>query len=240
MDGFTATHHALLFAWISKAVVQAVGEKEGERILRRAVIKYAHQRGKRMALRAKANGDPLTMANYMAYIEWMPQKGEMEQKLVQRSPHTRVNVFKCPWHTAWKENNLMTYGRYFCMEVDKALVEGFNEELAIDVKGTQPNNAKCCDLIFKDAYLTPLNIIKLIYKKLIKPGKKAIMSWEYHSGHLYKTMGEVVGEELGQRAEKVMATGLKNFTDRYGKEAGDIVISYRNTDFDILPKTQVS
>ncbi|WP_129596258.1 L-2-amino-thiazoline-4-carboxylic acid hydrolase [Anaerophilus nitritogenes] len=235
MNRFTATHHALLFAWISKSIVQAIGEKDGERIIRKAVIKYAHQRGRRMALRAKANGDPLTMANYMAYIEWMPQKGEMEQKLVQKSPHTRINVFKCPWHTAWQENDLMPYGRYFCMEVDKALVEGFNKDLVIDIHGTQPNDAKFCDLTFEDAYLTPINMMKLIYKKLIKPGKKAIMSWEYHSGHLYKTIGDVVREELGQQAEEIMTVALRAFTDRYGKEASEIVISYRNTDFDVLP-----
>ncbi|WP_432403527.1 L-2-amino-thiazoline-4-carboxylic acid hydrolase [Wukongibacter sp. M2B1] len=235
MERFTATHHALLFAWISRAVVQAVGEKDGERIVRKGVVKYALQRGKRMALRAKANGHELTMDNYIAYVEWKSQKGEMEQKILARNPHARINVFRCPWHTAWKENDLMSYGRYFCIEVDKALVKGFNEELQIDINGTQPNDAKFCDLIFKDANLTPCNMMKLIYKKVINPGKNAIMPWEYHSGHLYKTMGEVIRDELGEEAEEIMSVSLRDFTDKYGKEAGQILIDYESTDFNRLP-----
>ena len=64
---FTPTHHALMVAWISRAVVDAVGGDEGERIIRRAVVKYGNQRGRRMAMRAEANGHALTMANYFAY-----------------------------------------------------------------------------------------------------------------------------------------------------------------------------
>lgn len=235
MKRFTATHHALLFAWISRAVISTVGEKEGGCIVRKAVKKYGYQRGKRMALRAKANGHELTMDNYMAYIEWKPEKGEMSQKLVEKNPHARINVFKCSWHTAWKENNLMQYGRYFCQEIDEALVKGYNKDLLIDINGTQPNDAEYCDLIFHDANLTARNMMKLIYKKVIKPGKNAIMSWEYHSGHLYKTMGEVISNELGEQAKEIMDAALKDFTDKYGKEAGHIVTSYENTDFNKVP-----
>lgn len=191
MKSFTATHHALLFAWIARALIRAAGEKEGERIIRKAVIKYAWQRGKRMAMRAQSNGHALTMANYIAYVEWKPPKGEMEQKLIERCPHARINVFKCPWHTAWQENNLVPYGRYFCMEVDRALVKGFNEELMIDIHGTRPNKAEFCDLIFRDAQMNVRNMMGLLYKKTIKLGRKAIMPWEYHTGHLYKTIYEV-------------------------------------------------
>ena len=151
MGNFTATHHALLFAWISRAVINAVGEEKGEGIIRKAVVKYGMQRGKRMAMRAKANG------------------------------------------------------------------------------------AEFCDFTFKDANLTAYNMIGLVFKKMIKPGKKAIMPWEYYAGHLYKTIGEVITDELGEQAEKIMTASLKDFTDKYGKPAGEIVKSYENTDFDKLP-----
>lgn len=235
MGNFTATHHALLFAWISRAVINAVGEEKGEGIIRKAVVKYGMQRGKRMAMRAKANGHKLTMANYIPYGEWKAQKGEMEYKILEKVPHMKMNVFKCPWHSAWEENNLMQYGRYFCLEVDEALVRGFNEDLVLDIHGTQTNGAEFCDFTFKDANLTAYNMIGLVFKKMIKPGKKAIMPWEYHAGHLYKTIGEVITDELGEQAEKIMTASLKDFTDKYGKPAGEIVKSYENTDFDKLP-----
>ncbi len=65
VGAFTPTHHALMMGWISQAVVEAVGEEEGERIIRKAVVKYGNQRGRRMAMRAEANGHPRTFANYV-------------------------------------------------------------------------------------------------------------------------------------------------------------------------------
>ena len=66
-EGFSEAQHALLFAWISRAVMETVGEQKGQEAIRKAVLRYGTQRGKRMALRARANGDPLNMLNYMAY-----------------------------------------------------------------------------------------------------------------------------------------------------------------------------
>ena len=78
-------------------------------------------------------------------------------------------------------------------------------------------------------------MIKLIYKKMFNPGKRAIMPWEYHIGHLYKKMSEVIADELGEQAKDIMATALKDFTKKYGEEAGQIVMDYKYTDFDRLP-----
>lgn len=78
-SGFTETHHALLFGWIAKAIIVLVGVDEGESVLRIAIQKYGHERGWRMALRAKANRQPLTMWNFPAYrsidFDHLPPKG---------------------------------------------------------------------------------------------------------------------------------------------------------------------
>ncbi len=59
----TATHHALLFSCISKSLIDEIGIQKGEPILTQAVQTYGHQRGKRMALRDRANNHSLTTAN---------------------------------------------------------------------------------------------------------------------------------------------------------------------------------
>jgi hypothetical protein len=236
VERFTPTHHALLFAWISKAVIEAIGEESGGTIMRRAVIRYGMQRGRRMALRAKANGDELTMDNYMAYVELKMPKEEMKQKLVERSPHAAIHVFKCSWHSAWEDNDLMAYGRYFCMEVDKAVVKGFNKDLCIDVNATQPNDGTHCDFVFHDAQLKGRKMASFIYKKLIRPGKNAIMPWEYHCGHIYKTTTEVLIEELGERAISMIDKGMEDFGKRYGDSSAVVVKGYIDTDFNELPK----
>jgi len=168
----------LLFTSISKEVIDKIGEKNGEKLIRKAVRKYGQQRGKRMALRAKKNGHDLTVANYFAYGEWEVPKYEMDFKLIEKNPDARLNIFKCPWYAVWKENNLLQYGKYFCKEIDIALVNGFNPELELKVNSTQTNGevikhelgpAPAADVIMENA-LT--NFVKFSSKDHIEIIKK--------------------------------------------------------------------
>lgn len=233
---FTAQHHALLFTSISKIVIHKIGEENGEKLIRKAVKKYGQQRGKRMALRARNNGHDLSVANYFAYGEWELPKGEMDFKLIEKKPDARLNIFKCPWYAAWKENNLLEYGKYFCKEVDTALVKGFNPDLEIKVNSTQTNGEELCDFVFKDAEITFFKLLNLVYKKKIKPGASAIMPWEYHAGHLFKTVGEVIKHELGTAADEIMENALTDFVKFSSKGHIEIIKKYLDMDFDKLPQ----
>ena len=232
---FTPTHHALMMGWISKSVVEVVGEKEGERIIRQAVVKYGNQRGSRMAMRAEANGHPRTFANFLPYAEIKLRMGDFKMEFLERSPDARGRTSRCPWSDAWGENGLMQYGRFFCMEIDQAVVQGFNEDLVLEVNGTLSNGAEYCDMTFKEANLTAMKMAGVAWKKVVRPGRTAVMPWQYHVGHLYKTLAEVITEELGEQAGDVMAAALEDFTGRYGQAATETVLSYQDTDFDQLP-----
>jgi hypothetical protein len=224
-----------MVAWISEAVVGAVGTEEGERIFRSGVVKYGNQRGRRMAMRAEANGHPLTMTNYFAYAEVKLKRSDLEMELLERSPHARWRASTCPWTVAWEKNDLMDYGRYFCREIDRAVVQGFNDNLVLEVNSIMSDGAAYCDMTFMDANFTFPKLAGLGWKKTVRPGRSAQMPWEYHVGHLYKTLGEVVAEELGDQAPGVMATALDRFSDEFGEAAGATVLAYQNTDFDRLP-----
>jgi hypothetical protein len=76
----------------------------------------------------------------------------------------------------------------------------------------------------------------LVKKKAINPGKRALMAWDYHIGHLYKTIGEVVIEELGQVGQEAVRVALAEFASCYGEEAAQIVAEYQDTDFSNLPE----
>jgi hypothetical protein len=229
---FTAHHHALLFSSIAKSVICCLDEEKGEILIRKAVRKYGQQRGKRMALRAEKNGHDLTFANYFAYGEWEVPKNEMDFKLVERNPHARLNVFKCPWYVIWKENNLLDYGRYFCQEIDAALVKGFNPGLEMEISSTRTNDGVPCDFIFKDAGLSFFKLLGLAYKKKIRPGKKAVMDWEYHTGHLYKTLKDVISQAAGDKADEIMENALKDFSSFFSENHIAAIKKYRDTDFD--------
>ena len=105
------------------------------------------------------------------------QRKKWISDLRPKRPHARLHAFKCPWYGIWKEKGLLDYGKYFCKEIDSALVRGFNPDLELEVKSTRTTGGQYCDFIFKDADLSLMKIVKLLYKKKIHPGKAVIMPW---------------------------------------------------------------
>ncbi len=233
---FTPQHHAILFAIIARSVMNQIGEKRGGKLIRKAVKEYGQQRGKRMALRAKNNNHSLSIANYFAYGEWAAQKEEMNFKFTEKMPHARMNIFKCPWYDTWEQNDLLEYGKYYCMEIDAALVKGFNPGIEIQINSTKTNGGQFCDFVFRNANLSFLKLLNLAYKKKIRPGKEPIMPWEYHLGHLFKSMGETIHKTLGGEPEKIMSDALNDFAVFFSGEAVDAIKRYQSTDFNKLPQ----
>jgi hypothetical protein len=229
-DGFTEIHHALLYAWIAKAVIERVGEQRGEAIIRKATRQYGEERGRRMALRAQANKHMLSMVNYIGYGEYKII-GEFKLNIIERSPNARIRIPKCPWHTTWKENGLLSFGRLYCLDIDPALVRGFNPELRVDVNATLPNGATQCEFVYYNADVTILNYLLIQYRKVFRPGAKAVMSWDYHVGHLFSTLEKVTVEELGQVGKEAIEAGLTEFAERYGEQAIQKVVTSRSKDF---------
>lgn len=222
---FTPTHHALLFAWISRAVVQRVGETQGEAIVRRAVRRYGEQRGRRMALRAITDGIPLSMDAYRVYGEWRAPEGDTAAKVVREAPEPVQHVLECPWHRAWAGEDLMPYGRLYCLEVDHALARGFSPDIRLGVNSIKSNGDDCCEFVYHGGTA----------EGAVAPRSPTVMPWQYHLGHLYKTMDEVIGEELGDVGHEAVREGLSEFAARYGASAASTVESYADTDFDRLP-----
>lgn len=232
----TEVHHALIFACIARAAVKSAGEEMAGAALRKAVRIYGEQRGGRMALRAKANGHALNMGNYLAYCEYKISPGGMQQAIVEKVPHVRTYVSRCPWHTTWKENDLLPYGRFYCQVIDEAVVRGFNPALKIDVRGTQTNGGERCEFVFHDANLNLFTTLSIGYKKAIKPGSKAVMPWSYHAGHLFATLEKVLVEELGPMGQSAVETGLADFSARCGAQAVETIIAGREINYAVVPQ----
>jgi hypothetical protein len=233
-SSFTAEYHALLFAWLVRELIARVGEQRASPVIRKAVREYGIQRGRRMALRARGNGHDLSMLNYLAYAEWKAGKGEMVTNIVEKKPQVRARLPRCCWHTAWKEYDLMQYGRYYCQEVDAALVYGFNPELKLEIAAIKPDGVEECDFFFHGATLGPINMLKFLFRKLVKPGKSALMPWDYHTGHIYKTVGDVFIAEFGEDGRKSVDAAMEQFIEKYGKDAAEVIAQFKNTDFNEL------
>ncbi len=231
----TASHHAILFALLSRSVITRLGAESGEKIMREAVRRYGEQRGRRMALRAQRDGEPLTMLNYMAYGEWRTEPGESIQRSEEMVPHARSFVDRCPWNQAWVESGLLQYGRLYCLEIDQALARGFNPALRLDVLSTLSNDGCPCEFAFYDANLTPENVDYLDRKKTANQQNGAVLPWEYHAGHLYAAVKSALAAELDERGEAILQEALAAFAQRFGEDAVQVLLSYQSVNFNTLP-----
>jgi len=237
---FTPAHHGLLMAWISRQICQRVGPVKGEPLIRKAIRRYGEERGSRMARRALSHGKELTMVNYLIFGEWSAPPGEVEQRLESNNHNNmRMLVERCPWHAAWMKQDLIEYGRLYCQEIDLALLRGFNPELHLDVHKTQTNDHTACDFVFHG---TPLNLstnLALLVGKKLSPGKNVVLPWEYHTGHLYKTMSDVLAAELGPTGREAAEAALAEFGAHFSAEAAQIVHTHLQTDFTSLPEKAI-
>jgi hypothetical protein len=232
---FSESSHALLFALIARQVITTYGEQKGLFALRKATRSYGEQRGRRMALRARANGDELTMTNFLVYGEWRSVTDSGQQERIEEQADLRMLVQRCPWDEAWKEAHLLPFGRYYCQEIDAALLRGFNPDLLIEVNQTLSNDGLPCEFVYRQALLEPGKTLSYIHDKAALLEPQRLMPWEYHCGHLYQACSLVMGEEFGPPGRVTVQNALAEFALRYGGAAAGTVAGYLKTDFDRLP-----
>lgn len=231
MEQFNETHHALLFAWLSEAIIGRVGVQKGEFVIRKAIRQYGEERGRRMLLRARAKKHELNMINYLGYREYNITAGAMDMKISSKLPDGIIRITTCPWYKAWKENDMMEVGKLYCAEVDSALLRSFNPELHLEMTRNLPFGDNQCEFIYRGANLTIPNIILFGYRKAVNPGPKAVKPWDYHVGHLFSTFEKVFYNELGKEGQQAINGGLTKFTERYGEQARQKVLLSRSVNY---------
>jgi hypothetical protein len=136
---------------------------------------------------------------------------------------------------AWAEAGLLPYGRYYCQEIDTALLHGFSPDLWIEVNQTLPNDGVPCEFVYHQALLEPGKSLSYIRDKAALLEPQRLMPWEYHCGHLYQACSLVMGEEFGPAGRVTVQNALAEFALRYGSQAAGTVAGYLKTDFDRLP-----
>jgi hypothetical protein len=233
---FSESSHALLVALIARQVIFRYGEAVGVASLRTAIRCYGEQRGHRMALRALGNGDKLTIANFLAYGEWRYTAGDAEMEQMEDGSDIRTIIRRCPWADAWTDNSLLYYGRYYCQEIDAALLRGFNPELLLAVNKTLSNDELPCDFVYPQAVLEPGQTLAWIREKASRLESTCVLPWDYHCGHFYQVCSLVVGEDFGPEGRVTVQNALAEFALRYGGQAAGMIAGYLKTDFDKLPE----
>ena len=221
-------------AFITARYYVRLKDSFGERgiaAFRLAVRYYAEQRGRRMAQRAIADGEPLTYATYRRYGEWVNTetiraKGEENRSAVESiSPDFENHVSQCPWHTEFRELGLIEAGAAYCRDIDPSLCRGFNPEIRYLAVQSLNDHPVCIQKVV-DSGLSPEDL-----KAKKKP--EGIRSFDYHCAHSYWSFKKMTKGIFGEAGEELAEAVLSDVRERYGSEAVEILMRFRDTDFDI-------
>ena len=138
---------ARIFATLAREVIERFGDGGREAVIA-AVREFGEERGRRMAERATSAGRDNTFAGYLlfsdldtSYHQMVPEFGE--GKLT-------VTISYCPFAAACKEWGLSEYGKYFCQEIDAAIMRGYNPERYETVcERNLTEGAESCILVYR-------------------------------------------------------------------------------------------
>jgi hypothetical protein len=219
--------HALLFAWLAEEAVRTLGPVAADGLIHAAVRRYGRERGGRMARRAARLGLPLDWVSYLALGEWRAPGHRVD---LERAPEMHGQVLACPWNDAWESEGLAGYGRLYCRDIDRALVQGFNPAMAYRVARTLPAGDACCDFVsagyaFDGAEEARLDALRQ------RLGTSAVMPWDYHLGHLYWAMHREFEVHIGAAGTAIAERALARCEARLGARVVRAIRDHATTDF---------
>jgi len=216
----TIEHHAVLFALFAKYTIDSFGEK-GKDTIFIGIENYGHERGNRMAERAIANGDALDFINSQAYGEWVPEKDEMEFAILKTEPELVSTVTKCEWCSSWKRYNLLNYGKYYCINIDAAVFNGFNKKFHMEASSNLSFGADHCEFHWENP-MHEEDMIKLTQKRA-ELGTSCIRDFNFHTAHLLYSMSETLKNKLGKDGISIISQVLEKYIELFGKEYLDVL-----------------
>ena len=222
-------HHAFVSACFYKKLME-IRPDNGKATFVMATQRYGEQRGSRMAQRAIRDGRELDFATYFAYAEWSYTEdyfaSGMHIEVVSKSPDYQYYVHACPWHDQYVELDLIEGACLYCKHIDLAIARGFNPNLVFEVRSTMHKEEKC-DFVLKDANLEE--------KGFSVDKDKNQMCFDYHCGHIYKTFSDITISIHGEIGRVICMEVKDEFNLKYGKSLADVLFSYQNIDFNVLP-----
>lgn len=228
---FDLPHHAILFALIYKYAVEMYGD-EGAQAADQGTMLYGRQRGRRMALRAMADGAELSMENYLLYSEWTDSKNRSVSVVTSRSPVYITENKVCAWLETWKSANLQQYGKNYCRYVDKSLVYGFNPMLQLDITDTLAHGGNSCTFHWHGFAMDNPDSFN---EKKASIAHKTIKDFLYHTAHLLNAMTSALTAQLGDdAAHRIVSSALKTFGEMYGEDMAAAITEESKQDFTLV------
>ncbi len=213
-------HHAVLFALLARQAVELCGEKGKESILR-GMTAYGEERGRRMACNARKRGDEINTMTSQAYGEWKPDfDGQMEFGQICTQPTLQTYIAKCAWCDTWKKHGLTEYGKLYCVNVDNAVYQGYQDQY-VCTQVTEPMSwgGPRCEFDW-GCPLTPEENEALAAKKK-ELGTSCMKDFTFHTAHLRAAISRTLMEDLGDDGQSAVDRALADFAELFGQACLD-------------------
>jgi hypothetical protein len=223
-------NQAMMFAFLCKYAVEAKGE-EGRKAIQEGMIKYGRERGRRMAERARANGDPVALWTNQAYGEWKPDyPGQMEFGTVHGEPTLVTYISKCAWCEAWKKYDILEYGREYCVNVDAAVYEGFGcGAVCTPLTTSMSWGGARCDFDWGK----PLSEeeVRMVADKKAELGTSAMRDFNFHTAHIYCSVADELCKHFPEDSKAMIDRAVADYIALFGQEAYDCLLEFSPDEF---------
>ncbi|MEG0091704.1 MAG: L-2-amino-thiazoline-4-carboxylic acid hydrolase [Oscillospiraceae bacterium] len=228
---FYIEDHAVIYALMAKYAQKECGE-QGLDSVKNATIRYAKERGLRMAMRASADGEALTPNNYMAYGEWADFKKTGKAVVISVTPEYRTNSLACGWCDAWKKHDLLEYGKIYCTWIDKNLVKGFNPQNELGIDSILSFGEECCAFHWKGAKFANEGELLANRSKKAALAPRVLKDFLYHTGHIFGTMAREFYIDLGlEKGNCIINQALAEYREKFGSEKTNAMVEESKQDF---------
>jgi len=132
---------ALLYYHMATAIVQRLGEKEGEKLIKEAIWSYGEACGRDVRESVLSQGLSLEAANFSAVPD-LPSKG-WRHEVRGTGEKAGSAVTFCPLAAVWKELGAEKLGRLYCF-VDQAKFHAYNPDLCVVHEKNVLDGDDCC------------------------------------------------------------------------------------------------
>lgn len=221
-------HHAWIVSEFYRLLLERKGEA-GRRAFRQAAQTYGEQRGKRMAMRAIADGRPLGLLEYFAYGEYDSTDAFFTVDMWGEDGVVHEKVTRCPWADLFARRGMKDCGDDYCREIDRAIVRGFNPELELETASTQ-HYGDSCRFYFRQAGI-PADTLERA--EALTAGRTDLsMPLFFHCAHVFHTFSATVRGVFGPEGEEMSALVLDSFAREYGPEMRDALTARAAAPFD--------
>ncbi len=201
------THAAVLVSFY-RTFTERLGKKRGEELFRLCTDFYGERRGRRMAVRAFRDGNPLDFSSYFAYGELINTPGSYTGTYEVTSPGICVETQTgCPWASAFQKLCGMDCASVYCSLIDLAIVRGFNPQLKFEYV----QNMHCAGSCIFNYYGDDIEHGFMdTYKNRLKSSNTR-RHMDYHSADVYNAfrtcslpvLGEEILTETDRRIEEI-------------------------------------